>query len=139
MKTGNSAHTSSLLHPANVQLKKASSGGGNSGIFAAPHHLATDGIKAGYAGAVQEISRRFDVNNREMNKRRFNDQYAHIVQASKARGAKTKFRLQEVSLTLTPPDNDLSADAAGQAQADGSAQEEDNHHHPHKSSKGAAG
>ena len=60
-----------------------------------------------------------------MNKRRFNDQYAHIVQASKARGTKTKFRLQEVSLTLTP-DNDLSADAAGQAQTD-SAQEQDNH------------
>ena len=44
-----------------------------------------------------------------MNKRRFNDQYAHIVQASKTRAVKTKFRLQEVSLTLTP-DNELSAE-----------------------------
>jgi len=46
-----------------------------------------------------------------MNKRRFNDQYAHIVSASKHHrgGMGSRFRLQEVSLTLTP-DNDLSAE-----------------------------
>ena len=77
-----------------------------------PQHLSTANIKAGYSGAVREISTRFDVNNREMNKRRFNDQYAHIVQASKLGVKKpaSKFRLQEVSMTLTP-DNELSAEA----------------------------
>ena len=58
------------------------------------------------------MSTRFDVNNRELNKRRFNDQYAHIVQASKGRpNQKTKFKLKEVQLSLTP-DNDLSAEVA---------------------------
>ena len=47
------------------------------------------------------MSARFDVNNRELNKRRFNDQYSHILNASKARGA--KFTKKEVSLSLTPP------------------------------------
>ena len=36
-------------------------------------HLVSTKIKAGYQGAVREMSTRFDVNNREMNKRRFND------------------------------------------------------------------
>ena len=44
-----------------------------------------------------------------MNKRRFNDQYSHIVQASKTRPVKTKFKHKEVCLTLTP-DNDRSAE-----------------------------
>ena len=58
---------------------------------------------------------RFDVNNRELNRRRFNDQYAHIVQVNKHSRTKTKFRLQEVSLTLTPPgQNDLSAENTDQ-------------------------
>ena len=67
-------------------------------------HLPTAGIKAGYEGAVREIASRFDVNNRELNRRRFNDQYAHIVQVNKNTKpkTKTKFRLQEVSLELTP-------------------------------------
>ena len=39
--------------------------------------------KSGYAGAIREISSRFDVNNRELNKRRFAEQYGHIVNASK--------------------------------------------------------
>jgi len=47
------------------------------------------------------MSSRFDINNKELNKRRFNEQYSHILNASKARGA--KFTKQEVSLSLTPP------------------------------------
>jgi len=48
------------------------------------------------------MSARFDVNNKELNKRRFNDQYAHIISASKAaKGA--RFTKKEVSLSLTPP------------------------------------
>lgn len=70
--------------------------------------MMPNNIKAGYQGAVRELSTRFDVNNREMNKRRFADQYAHIVQASKHGTKKTKFRLQEVSMTLT--DNEQSAE-----------------------------
>lgn len=41
------------------------------------------------------------MNNRELNKRKFNDQYGHILNASKAKGA--KFTKKEVSLSLTPP------------------------------------
>ena len=71
--------------------------------------MAQGNIKAGYVGAVTEMAHRFDVNNRELNKRRFNDQYAHIISASKAskggsKGTKgSKFVLAEVSLSLTPP------------------------------------
>ena len=107
MNKSGGAQASSLLHPAIAQLKTNGSMLHNKGE--APQHLATEGIKAGYAGAVYEISTRFDVNNREMNKRRFNDQYAHIVQASKTRAVKTKFRFQEVCMSLTP-ENDLSAE-----------------------------
>ena len=96
---------SSLLHPAVMAQQMRQ--GGKTAV-----HEVQGGVKAGYAGAVREISTRFDVNNRELNKRRFNDQYAHIVQASKhsrAAGSKpSKFR-KEVCLTLTP-DNDLSAE-----------------------------
>lgn len=42
-------------------------------------HLVSDNINTGYQGAVREMSTRFDVNNRELNKRKFNDQYSHIV------------------------------------------------------------
>lgn len=51
-------------------------------------------VNAGYKGAIQEISSRFDINNRELNKRKFNDQYGHILNASKAKGA--KFTKKEV-------------------------------------------
>mmetsp|Transcript_2284 Transcript_2284/g.3115 ORF Transcript_2284/g.3115 Transcript_2284/m.3115 type:complete len:285 (+) Transcript_2284:578-1432(+) len=67
------AGESSLLHPA---IASHGSGAGQKKMV---QHLATTGIKAGYKGAVREMCTRFDVNNRELNKRRFNDQYAHIV------------------------------------------------------------
>ena len=55
------------------------------------------------------MAHRFDINNRELNKRRFNDQYAHIISASKANkggskvGKGSKFVHKEVTLSLTPP------------------------------------
>lgn len=58
-------------------------------------------VNGGYKAAVAEISSRFDVNNKELNKRKFNDQYGHIINASRAKGA--KFTKNEVSLSLTPP------------------------------------
>ena len=58
-------------------------------------------VNGGYKAAIVEISSRFDVNNRELNKRKFNDQYGHILNASKAKGA--KFTKKEVSMSLTPP------------------------------------
>ena len=60
---------------------------------------------------MAELAHRFDINNRELNKRRFNDQYAHIISASKAsknkQSKKTKFIHKEVTLSLTPP-NEVS-------------------------------
>ena len=51
-------------------------------------------------GAVAEMAHRFDVNNKELNKRRFQDQYAHIISASKAKTGKasrgSKFVHKEV-------------------------------------------
>lgn len=41
------------------------------------------------------------MNNKELNTRKFNDKYSHILNASKAKGA--KFTKQEVSMSLTPP------------------------------------
>lgn len=58
-------------------------------------------MNGGYKAAIQEISSRFDVNNKELNSRKFNDKYSHILNASKAKGA--KFTKQEVSMSLTPP------------------------------------
>ena len=53
------------------------------------------------------MAHRFDINNRELNKRRFQDQYAHIISASKAKSGKaskgSKFVHKEVTMSLTPP------------------------------------
>lgn len=48
---------------------------------------------------------RFDVNNRELNKKRFADQFSHIIQTSKAKGA--RFVNKELQLSLTPPKEDF--------------------------------
>jgi len=59
------------------------------------------------------MANRFDVNNIELNKRRFNDQYSHIVQANKFNRKKTKYVCREVCLSLTP-DRDRSAEKTSQ-------------------------
>jgi hypothetical protein len=62
-------------------------------------------INNGYSGAVKDLTNRFDVNNRELNKKRFADQYAHIMSTSKVKGA--RFVNKEISLSLTPPREDF--------------------------------
>ena len=68
------------------------------------------------------MTSRFDVNNRELNKRKFNDQYAHIISASKAKGSKgakggSKFVLREMTLSLTPPNEANQGEEASACQA----------------------
>jgi hypothetical protein len=58
-------------------------------------------INSGYEHALKEMGSRFDVNNSVLNKKKFTDQYAHIMSTSKAKGA--RFVNKEIKLTLTPP------------------------------------
>lgn len=45
---------------------------------------------------------RFDVNNKELNKRRFQDQNINVFKAKQGKNKGAKFVNQEISFSLTP-------------------------------------
>jgi hypothetical protein len=93
----NNHNSGGSLLAANLPLPVLS---GKSVVSALKQEQQTN-INGGYGKAIQEMSTRFDVNNRELNKRKFADQYAHIMSTSKAKGA--RFVNKELKLSLTPP------------------------------------
>jgi hypothetical protein len=63
---------------------------------------------SGYAMKNQMMSSRFDPNNKELNKRRFEKQNANILNVKNKKNKGAKFVNKEIEFTLTPQDEDMA-------------------------------
>jgi hypothetical protein len=60
----------------------------------------------GYHRAIAEMTQRFDVNNKEMNRKKFQEQTQHLISKKRKEGA--KFASQKCDMTLTPDHDEMS-------------------------------